>query len=210
VHTALVLVATTWLASSVPAWGEWDGGYEDDADVILCRHRHCCQGDGGGYGYGYGYGYDSSCYDCWGWGGGCYSGCGYYCNPCWVPHPTTCCCPHDNCLDRLRCRWHNKHEPAPPPCWGWDPCTGSPCFQGGGPPYGNCGWGSVLAASQASGWWCPDQCCPQPCCHRAHCLKHLCERWREKHGCHPPCFDPCAGPWGGCPDDAYGGPPVGW
>jgi hypothetical protein len=201
VHTAFLLVATTCLAGSVPGWGYWDGGYGDDGYCAPC-----------GYSYGYpSYGYD--CYDAWSgpccypccWGP-CWSAC---CNPCWVPHPT-CCNPHDNCLDRLRCRLHNKHEPPPPPCWGWDPSGGGPCFQGGSGPYSNCGWGSVQGAAQASGTWCPDDCCPNSCCKHAHCLKRLCERWRCKHGGHAACFDPCAGPWDACPDDSYGGPPVGW
>jgi hypothetical protein len=205
VHTAFLLVATTCLAGSVPGWDYWDGGYGDAGYVVPC-----------GYSYGYGYpGYDSGCY---GWYGGnnpwcypCWGPCwAEYGNPCRVAHPNPCCNPHDCCLHRLHDRWKCHHQQPPPPCWGWDPSGGGPCFQGGGPPYGNCGWNSVLAAEQASTPCCSDDGCGKH--HGKHqcCLKKLCEHWREKHGCHAPCFDPCAGPWGGCSDNTYGGPPVAW
>jgi hypothetical protein len=43
-------------------------------------------------------------------------------------------------------------------------------------PGGNCGWGCVAGAYQASGWWCPPGCdCP-----REGCLKRLCSHFRHR------------------------------
>ena len=122
--------------------------------------------------------------------------------------------------------------PAPASCdcgsSGGDSYDSSDGFSYGGPwygpypgfgvgPWGNCGWGCVAGAYQASGWWCPPGCdCP-----REHCLKRLCGHFRHHHadddqpnwGPTPPGWygDPCwdnyaGGAFGGyCPSCGHGG-----
>jgi hypothetical protein len=164
VYTALLLAAGTCLAGGTPAFDGWDAGPYPYADPYACPS----------------YGYDT-------YAPGPYvepyfGDCG---NPCWLNKPgyyPESCCHGMNCVERWCSKWHHRCDEPPPCCWGWDPAGGGPCFWGGGPPYGNCGWGSIVGAAKASGVWCPQECTPKGHGH-------------PKHDCQPPCFDPSGGGW---------------
>jgi hypothetical protein len=209
VHTAFLLAAAACLSGSLPGLDGWDDGPPFDPTVSLCSGWYFdpsvtpCSGYypspwgpgycGGGYGGPMGYGgcsgpgYAWGCFNDFGWGQGCgynpWSG--YGCD--WYAQRNRGCC------GKMRTHFHRRCEDDAPPCWGWNPGPGAgPCFGGGCGFTENCGWGSVLDASRASGVWCPNDCHKREGCLHRFCEKHSHRRCDVP----PPCFEP-----GGCPWD---------